>query len=144
MEDLDLLCDTLCEQFFALYKPPLIWSDIALCDSTGQEKQSIHAIITPYSVQGNLEARHFAETVTKALPPNIAALIDLGIYKSATGLRLPYCRKVNSDRVKFLPPNNDFSSVLITACYGLTQLPSAAPVPEAKAAVQIDDSGHPG
>jgi hypothetical protein len=129
LEDLYGFVDAVVATFNTIYPMSRIgFDDVLLCDSTLLPiKQSVHAIVKSYHVVNHHEAANFTKLVCEKLPAHICECIDLGIYKSATGLRLPYCTKPNVNRPKLLPVGTSFADVLITECSQTYELPPIAP-----------------
>ncbi len=87
--------------------------DIIIADSTNAMKQSFHMIFNKYYVKNNALVRCFATELVRILP-DCKEFVDLQVYGSTSGMRLPYCTKVGQVRPKKLPADVLFRSALIS------------------------------
>lgn len=122
MEDIIEIRSAIFSAFVYCFGECIDYKQILVCDSSGADKQSMHFIIDGYYVSGNTAARKFAETVAMYVGKRIASTIDLGIYKTATGLRLAYNYSRSSGRVKRIPVGCTFRQTVITHIDGCSEL----------------------
>lgn len=91
LEQLDEIKSAICTVFNNTYRSQfavITYQDLMVCDSSDDTKRSVHIIVKGYHVINNIEARNIAELVKNEISAELKPLIDTGIYKSATGLRL--------------------------------------------------------
>lgn len=111
--------DCVIEAFWTLYSVCLNDWEIMICDSSGPGKKSYHIIIKGYCVDSYKEAKLFAEAVRDMLPGEIGGLIDIGHYKTRTGLRLAGSRAISDmTRFKKIPVGYTFLDTLVTYTEG--------------------------
>lgn len=115
--------------FYHEYRINLRPDNIITTSSSGEEggkmKYSFHKIINGYYVTNHLQAAQFTKLVNDELPIEIQRLrvLDLGINKSTQNLRLLYCNKIGSSRVKvFYNAHQKYTDTLVTYVDGCVEL----------------------
>ena len=83
------------------------------------KKLSYHVVLNGLCFKDHIDNRSFCEMATKPCPPGLKKFVDTCVYKSLQQYRLPWNRKVGSERVKIplgdlrMTPEN-FSKCLVT------------------------------
>lgn len=63
-------------------------------------KYSYHKIINGYAVSGSVQAAEFTKYVMSLMPLKFKEYIDIGVNKSMQNMRLVFCHKIGSTRIK--------------------------------------------
>lgn len=101
---------------------------IIVCDSSNEEKKSVHMIVAGYFVESNILAGEFARGVKSRLEARLAECIDMCVYNRGVGLRLPWCHKIAApsvSRTKKTPvglTGDPFLQCLLTYVEGCREL----------------------
>lgn len=126
--NIGVLQDAIRVLMIRLYSVYLQQCELITCDMSDDKKQSAHIIVDGYYVNSNVEAKYFAEELSKSIAhEGIIDGVDMSIYARATGLRTALsCKYTPSGPVrrKLLPAGTALENTLITYVHMCQELPN--------------------